>query len=143
MGLGGCRNGESFKSTEGILGQGWATPPEPYDPEPLYCYKTIGNVDCHRMPLQNGDSRLQGSYEGPKQSSEEVENGSGFFSFLKPSDPESLNAPIETMILPQPVLTPDQIGYKPVIEKPLPRLDNTSTGQPLKTSQQLPLSLKK
>jgi hypothetical protein len=77
----GCGNGERFKTSTAIVGNGWAAPPPPYDPEPLYCYKTLGNVDCHRMPIKDGEPRLQGYYSGPTYTEEE---DTSFFSFLKP-----------------------------------------------------------
>jgi hypothetical protein len=35
-----------------------------YDYEPLYCYQTLGGVDCHRKPHQRDAARLV-NYYGP------------------------------------------------------------------------------
>jgi hypothetical protein len=38
-----------------------------YDYEPLYCYQTLGGVDCHRKPHQRDATRLV-NYYGPAPS---------------------------------------------------------------------------
>jgi hypothetical protein len=61
----GCTNGESYKTSSAIIGNGWASPPDPFAPPELYCYRTLGSVDCHKHPLKDGESRLQGYYPPP------------------------------------------------------------------------------
>lgn len=59
--LQGCEGG-TFLTTRGIIAEGWAEPPEPYEPEPVYCYKTLAGKDCFRKPLKGQENRLVGSY---------------------------------------------------------------------------------
>lgn len=38
-----------------------------YDAEPVYCYQSLGAVDCHRVPHRRDDARLV-NYYGPAPS---------------------------------------------------------------------------
>ena len=60
--LSGCFAGNNLLTTEGITGSGWAQPFEPYDPEPLYCYRTLGVVDCYDRPVPALRQSLVGFY---------------------------------------------------------------------------------
>ena len=64
--LSGCTDGGSLRTSSSIIGEGWAAPPEPYDPPALYCYSTLGAPDCHAVPLANAQTRVKGSYAGPQ-----------------------------------------------------------------------------
>jgi len=63
--LQGCAGG-TFLTTRGIIAEGWAEPPEPYEPEPVYCYKTLSGKDCFRKPLKGQENRLVGFYDEKK-----------------------------------------------------------------------------
>lgn len=52
--------------SEALNTKGWARQPRtPKHPEPLYCYKTLGDVMCYPNPQYGLDKRLSGYY-GPK-----------------------------------------------------------------------------
>lgn len=59
-----CDSGQ-WRSSDSIVESGWAEPPTPYNPDPLYCYKTLAGNDCYKKPLQNQETRLE-SYYGPE-----------------------------------------------------------------------------
>ncbi len=85
--LTGCTSGGSLKSSRTIIGSGWAAPPEPYTPpEPLYCYKTLGDIECHRTQLSTmgSEPRLTGSH--PESPQLDQDNDPSFFSLFKSRD---------------------------------------------------------
>jgi hypothetical protein len=47
-----------------VLRAGWLGS-EPFDPEPAYCYRTIGKPDCYRRPQPSEGPRLVG-HIGPE-----------------------------------------------------------------------------
>lgn len=55
--LSGCADGGHWMSSEYLIGRGWAKPPEQKAKDPLYCYRTLGEVNCYRKP-QTGKGRL-------------------------------------------------------------------------------------
>lgn len=51
--------------SEDLVKNGWANQPsEIKEPDPLYCYHTLGHKTCHSAPL-NDQSRLE-NYYGPR-----------------------------------------------------------------------------
>ncbi len=49
-----------------ILGKDWVRPQVEPDMEAVYCYKTLGTVECHSEPLPDGEQRrLVNKYEPP------------------------------------------------------------------------------
>ena len=47
-----------------IVSRGWVEPTLEADRAPLYCYRTLGSVDCHSEPLPPDNyGRLEGTYE--------------------------------------------------------------------------------
>jgi hypothetical protein len=52
----GC--GGSLLSSSNVFSRGWARPSEhtSQEQEKLYCYKTIGGVDCYKEPLSSEDA---------------------------------------------------------------------------------------
>lgn len=54
--LSGCSDGGHWMSSEYLIGRGWAKPPEQKPRPPLYCYRTLGEVNCYRSP-QTGKGR--------------------------------------------------------------------------------------
>jgi hypothetical protein len=54
-----------------------------YDYEPLYCYQTLGGVDCHRKPHHRDATRLV-NYYGPAP---------GKYKAPKPAEEKPLRAP--------------------------------------------------
>ncbi len=61
--LEGC-NGEGFSSAERIITSGWAdvSNEDSEDQEPLYCYRTIGAVDCYKTPDPKRKKQLVSTY---------------------------------------------------------------------------------
>lgn len=55
--LSGCSDGGHWMSSEYLIGRGWAKPPEQKTKAPLYCYRTLGEVNCYRKP-QTGKGKL-------------------------------------------------------------------------------------
>lgn len=55
--LSGCADGGHWMSSEYLIGRGWAKPPEQKAKTPLYCYRTLGDVNCYRSP-QKGKGKL-------------------------------------------------------------------------------------
>lgn len=56
-------------SLEKAVSGGWlfgdtAEVAPPAQPEPIYCYETLGVRDCHEAPIDDGGNRLVG-FEGP------------------------------------------------------------------------------
>lgn len=61
--LEGC-NGEGFSSAERIISSGWAdvSNEDSDGQEPLYCYRTIGAVDCYKTPDPKRQEQLVSTY---------------------------------------------------------------------------------
>lgn len=71
LALGACENPwlEDAPSLETMLSKGWLfgekeAEASPQTVQPLYCYETIGDGDCHDQPLEDGGNRLVG-FDGP------------------------------------------------------------------------------
>lgn len=64
--LAGCNPFMPFRpDSQALVKKGWAKYPlGQADPEPIYCYNTLGYTDCYSAPLDD-QSRLSGYY-GPK-----------------------------------------------------------------------------
>ena len=66
--LSACANpfADDMPGFDQLLSGGWLSPDEAAaaPPEPLYCYETIAEEDCHDRPLEGEGQRLVG-YEGP------------------------------------------------------------------------------
>lgn len=61
--LHGCNPFGDFKPTSPVLvKRGWARNPAKEDPEPLYCYRTLGDSVCHTEPIKTDQERFKGSY---------------------------------------------------------------------------------
>jgi len=69
-----------------------------YDWEPIYCYKSIGGVECYREPFHRDERRLV-NYFGPHPS-----------RYDKPEPPE-----------PAPIAAPPRINYWVKDPEPIPR----------------------
>ena len=69
-----------------------------YDWEPIYCYKSIGGVECYREPFHRDERRLV-NYFGPHPS-----------NYDKPEPPE-----------PAPIAAPPRINYWVKDPEPIPR----------------------
>lgn len=69
-GLAGCQGlqRELGPDEAELLARDWLPRSAAPEPVPLYCYHTLGRVDCHPVPLKLplGDERLTGAY-GPWQ----------------------------------------------------------------------------
>lgn len=63
MALSAC-NGQGFSSAERIISSGWAdvSNEDIENQEPLYCYKTIGAIDCYKTPDQRRTRQLVSTY---------------------------------------------------------------------------------
>lgn len=86
IGLSGCFDGGHWMSTEYLTGRGWAKPPKPQQQDPLYCYRTLGEVNCYKAP-QTGKGRLI-EFKAPAVPVEENETPS------PPSMPITLAQPV-------------------------------------------------
>ncbi len=71
LALSACDNPwlEDAPSLDTILSKGWlfgdkAPVTTPSSSQPVYCYETIGEGECHEQPLEDGGNRLVG-FEGP------------------------------------------------------------------------------
>ncbi len=51
--LNSCGHGDGFSSAERIISHGWArvANEDIKKAKPIYCYKTIGKIDCYKQPL--------------------------------------------------------------------------------------------
>ena len=61
--LGGCDIYNNYRS-QFILSKGWVGPTDDDKPKPLYCYRTIGQVECYNEPIPGQEGRLVSAYEG-------------------------------------------------------------------------------
>lgn len=50
-------------TSEKIVKAGWADNVPRQMPEPLYCYRTLGEHMCYDAPLVDGEERLAGRYD--------------------------------------------------------------------------------
>ena len=57
-----CFGDSSMLTTRGIIASDWAKTPDPYCPDPVYCYKTLGGVDCYDQKIPGLESRLVAFY---------------------------------------------------------------------------------
>ncbi|MGI4850613.1 MAG: hypothetical protein ACRYGR_01535 [Janthinobacterium lividum] len=60
--LAACFGDNSMLSTRGIIAADWAKAPDPYFPDPVYCYKTLGGVDCYNQKISGYEARLVATY---------------------------------------------------------------------------------
>ena len=60
--LAACFGDNSMLSTRGIIASDWAKAPDPYFPDPVYCYKTLGGVDCYAQKIPGSEARLVAFY---------------------------------------------------------------------------------
>jgi hypothetical protein len=47
-----------------IVARDWAKPQLPDSEPPVYCYRTLGTVECHREPLPGAEARIVSSHDG-------------------------------------------------------------------------------
>lgn len=60
--LTGCNPFSDFKpDSETIVKKSWAKRAKQIPPQPLYCYKTIGDYTCYKKPLKQREELLKGS----------------------------------------------------------------------------------
>lgn len=53
LALNACGHGESLVSSTTLLNRGWTRGAEFNPPDPLYCYNTLGQIDCYDSPLSD------------------------------------------------------------------------------------------
>ena len=77
-------NGEGISSAERILSSGWAdvSNEDADSQEPLYCYKTLGTVDCYRTPDPRREKQLVSTYP-PKKTAHPIGIGKVLKSFTQ------------------------------------------------------------
>lgn len=70
---GGCalmelaENPHPWPSERRLLAKDWVVPQVAVDEEPVYCYRTLGVVDCYGEPLDESEAgRLAGADESGK-----------------------------------------------------------------------------
>jgi hypothetical protein len=49
-----------------IVARDWAKPQLPDNEPPVYCYRTLANVECHREPIPGAEARIVSSHDGPE-----------------------------------------------------------------------------
>ena len=55
-----------WPSEKRLLAKDWVVPQVTADEEPVYCYRTLGQVDCHGEPLEKTeDGRVLGEQAPP------------------------------------------------------------------------------
>jgi hypothetical protein len=47
-----------------IVARDWAKPQLPDSEPPVYCYRTLGTVECHREPIPGAEARIVNSHDG-------------------------------------------------------------------------------
>ncbi len=57
-----CFGDGSMLSTRGIIASDGTKVPNPYYPDPVYCYKSLGGVDCYTQQVPHLESRLVAFY---------------------------------------------------------------------------------
>ena len=62
--LQGCFNGEGLSPAERVQSAGWAgvEREDIEDEEPLYCYRSLGAVDCYKSPIHGRENQLVAPY---------------------------------------------------------------------------------
>ena len=77
-------NGEGISSAERIISSGWAdvSNEDTENQEPLYCYKTIGSIDCYKTPDPKRHKQLVSTYP-PKSTARPVGLGKVLASFTQ------------------------------------------------------------
>jgi hypothetical protein len=62
--LGGSR---PWPDERRIVARDWARPQLEDKEPPVYCYRTLATVECHREPLAGGDARIVSSHDGDEK----------------------------------------------------------------------------
>ena len=61
--LTGCGDMRSAVSNAEVLSSGMTAPADYYNPGNVYCYNTLGSVECYSKPLKGQAERLVSKYE--------------------------------------------------------------------------------
>jgi hypothetical protein len=64
LNLQGCLNGEGFSSAESVQSAGWARVEreDVEDQAALYCYRSLGAIDCYEKAVQGRENQLVTPY---------------------------------------------------------------------------------